>query len=136
MIEARKARFDVLTYTDDVDADVTENERDPKNGSYAIRVRERVEADEELKSTSANDIKAQNLTIMTPLERLVYELKFHTETATHLGIINWTLCSGSRARNGHVPNVYSLPDGRKLRVHWYDPDDSDGNIRARAVVSL
>ena len=40
---------------------------------------------------------------------------------------------GSRNSNGNVPNVNWNDD--KLNVNWYNPDNANSNIRARAEVS-
>src|SRR3989338_10574036 len=73
VVAAMKKKFDVWTYVDDLDGNVTENSR-TSDKSYAVRCRERVEADEELKSRSANWLKEQNVNSLTLLERLVNEL--------------------------------------------------------------
>ena len=67
------------------------SERTAKNGPYAIRVRDRVEADEELKNRSARDLQQQGILGITIEEREIFELKYFTETGQHLDIVNWTL---------------------------------------------
>ena len=131
VIAAMKKRFSVF-YTNDLDRDVPTNERDPISGAYAIRIRDRVEADEELKNLSANQVKLMGLTTLTLLERLVYEYKYYSETKSHLDIDNITLCSGSRRSNGYVPYVDWRGGG--LLVDWCHSDHSYGNIRARSAV--
>ena len=42
---------------------------------------------------------------------------------------------GSRNSDGNVPNVYCNSDNRKLYINWYNPDNSNDNMRARAEVS-
>ena len=111
------------------------NDRDPANGPYAVWVRDRVEADEEHKNYSANDLKQRGVSGITLLERLLLELKYFRETGKHLDIRNITLCSGSRRSDGNVPHVYWDPDGRKLRVRWFNPGCAIGLLRAREVVS-
>lgn len=133
-IDACRKRFKVYSYMDDLDRDVPTNDRSPENGTYAIRVRDCREADEKLKSRSANDLKADNIPGITLLERLVLELKYHYETGEHLDMENITLCSGSRYSGGVVPYVY-WHDGR-LHVRWLHPYRADGNLRSRAVVSV
>ena len=120
-------------YGDDLDASVPVNDR-MSTASYAIRVRERVEADEELKNLSANDLKKKKIAGITLLERLVYGLKYFDETGNHLDRENRTLCSGSRRSGGDVPDVDLDSDGR-VHVGWYNPSGSDDNLRARSVVS-
>ncbi|MEK7138056.1 MAG: hypothetical protein AAB787_00965 [Patescibacteria group bacterium] len=120
-------------YGDDLDSSVPTNDRVPTT-SYAIRVRERVEADEELKNLSANDLKKKKIDGVTLLERLVYGLKYFDETGNHLDRENWTLCTGSRDSDGSVPYVY-LSSGGEVRVYWCHPGGSDDGLRARSVVS-
>lgn len=129
-----KQEFPCWKYTDrSLDDAVPANERDPKNGAYAIWVRDVVEADEEHASKSAIEIEKQRMTTETLLERLLHELKFYRETGKHLDINTWTLCSDSRGSDGGVPNV--VWSGGKLEVDWCLPDDASGGLRAREVCS-
>ncbi|MDP2946408.1 MAG: hypothetical protein Q8N61_03090 [bacterium] len=124
--------FPCWKYTnDDLDKIVT-SDRIAKDGAYAIWVRDRVEADEELKNMSANDLKRQNIAGITLEERLVYELKFFKETSKHLDIQNVTLCTGSRYSDGLVP--YVSWRGDKLRVHWCHPAHAHGYLHSRQTV--
>lgn len=132
VVKSCRGRFPVQQYIDDLDRDVTENERTPANSSYAIRIRNRVEADAEMGSKSADDIRKDGTTTLTLMERLIYELKFHEETGGHLDLVNWTLCAGSRNRNGHVPRVDW--HSSKLCVYWDYADFRRGSLRARVAV--
>ena len=123
--------FRCWKYLDNLD-EIT-SDRDPKNGAYAILVRDRQEVDEELKNLSANDLKAKNITTETLPERLIHELKFFKEAGKHLDEKNWTLCAGSRYPDGHIP--YVRWHGDSMRVLWANPDYRYGFFRARAVVS-
>jgi len=110
------------------------SDRLAKDGAYAIWIRDRVEADEELKSLSANQLKEKSIVGITLEERLIYELKYFKETGKHLDINNWTLCSGSRYCDGSVPWVdWGVGDG--LSVHWYVPGVANDLLRSRQVVS-
>lgn len=133
-IRALRKKFNVWTYVEDLDKDLIENVR-VADKNYAVRLRERKEADEELKFLSAKQLKERGYNIVTILERLVYEFKYYDETGEHLDIVNWTLCAGSRGSGGHVPvvNWSSLSD--KLRVHWHNPVHAFGQLRGRSVVS-
>lgn len=126
-------QFPCWRYNDDLDGVVVRNERTPKNDSYAIWVRDRVEADDELKNLSALDIEQRSITAETLLERELHELKFWSETGQHLDIENITLCSGSRDSRGGVPSADG--DGGGFYVDWYDPQHAGGHLRSRAVVS-
>ena len=133
VLDACRRYFPVWTYTEDLDAVVAENERTTTGGSYAIRVRDRVEADEELKGRSAALVAQQLLATMTLLERLIYELKYFKETKKHLDMSNVTLATGSRDRGGSVPGVRWGDDG--LGVGWCLVQSANDNRRARQVVS-
>lgn len=134
--EACSASFPSWRYWDDLDSGVPKNERNPKNGIYAVWFRERVEADEKLKNQSANQIAEMVPTIktITLLERQLFELVYYMETERHLDIRSWTLCSGSRDSDGAVPGA-----------RWYDgwfnvrcdlPDYRNPCLRAHEAVSL
>jgi len=111
VVKAMRKRFKVSLYTEDLDKAVCENDR-VANRDYAVRVRERVEADEELKNFSANQLKERGEVVITPPGRLVYEFKYWDETGKHLDVQNWTLCAGSRDSDDHVPFI-----------GWYDVYD-------------
>lgn len=119
-------------YYSDLDGAVTHNDR-VADHSYAIWVRNRVEADEEHKNKSANVLAEEKVSGITLLERMILELKYFKETGEHLDLINVTLCTGSRYADGGV----LLADWRdgKFRVGFYFPVGSDDGIRVREVVS-
>lgn len=85
---------------------------------YAIWVRDRVEADEELKNKSANDLQKENINAITLEERLLLEIKYFRETGKHLDVQNVTLCAGSRDPDGYVPGVYWYGWGGRVYVDW------------------
>lgn len=127
---------------DDLDRAVPTNERDPSQGTYIIRLRDRVEADVEWKKISANDIANKKISTNTLLERLLLELWYYWETrGNHLDVSNWTLCSGSRDSNGGIPGVSSAGDfpgdgwygDGEFRVDCCHPDFSSGGCRPREV---
>ena len=105
------------------------------NGHYAIWLRDRVEADEELRNRSANNLQQDNVQGITLEERLLLELFYYWKTKKHLDIDNWTLCSGSRYDDGSVPSVGwgCFSDG--LSVSWSSPDGARGSLRSRETVS-
>ncbi len=127
--------FTSWKYADDLDADVTENDRHPKDGTYAVWVRDRVEADEENKSQSANQRREQKRTDQTLLERMLHEIKYFEETGKHLDLENMTLCAGSRHQDGYVPDCFWGSAYRRFRVDWYYSGDRFGILRSRSVVS-
>ena len=132
--DACKRKFPCDKYTDmTLDEVVLKNNRDPKDGSYAIWVRDVVEADEIYKNKSANQLAKDGIKGITLLERMLLELKFFAETEKHLDINNWTLCSGSCYVDDLVPDAYW--GGDWFRVGWYRSDCSTEFLRCREVVS-
>ncbi len=127
-------RFSVYSYYNDPDAEVTKNER-TNTETYAIWVRERVEADKRLRNFSANDIKAAGLATQTLLEHLLHMLVVFDEDGTHLNVDNITLCSGSRDSDGRVLFVVGPAGGRRLHIDWCYPSYSCAILRARQVIA-
>ena len=112
------------------------SDRTARDNVYAIRIRNRAEADEELKNLSADDLKKQNILGITLEERLIFELKYFKETGKHLDFQNWTLCADSRYSDGSIPGVgWDLNYGR-LNVHWRSAGSARGLLRVRQVVSV
>ncbi|MFA6405007.1 MAG: hypothetical protein WCW03_03345 [Candidatus Paceibacterota bacterium] len=135
--DACDASFRSRRYTSDLNISVPsdKDERHPtKNGVYAVWFRDRVEADEELKNLSADDLISKEIKGITLLERELFELVYFMETGDHLDKQNWTLCSGSRNFDGDVPGAYRN-DGR-FKVCWFYCDNRDSNLRSREAVSL
>jgi len=130
--EVCKKRFPAWSYYgDDLDKAVLINNRTTIK-SYAIRIRDRQEADEELKNLSANQLSKKGIPGITLLERLLLELKYYDETGQHLDLQNITLCNGSRFLFDRVPLV-RWHDGR-FDVIWFYPADAYYGLRSRAVV--
>lgn len=127
-------RMETWRWTEDLDEAVVKNDRVPKE-SYAIWIRDRVEADKELKNLSANRLAEKGIPCITLLERLILELfYFQKSRGGHLDLKNVTLCSGSRDSDGYVLGV-DWASSDRLCVDWYSPGESGDNLRARAVVS-
>lgn len=103
--------------------------------TYAVWVRDRVEADEELQNKSADDLKAEGVNCITLLERLMLEFFYWWRTKQHLDINNWTLCAGSRGSDGRVPRVTWDPGGGGVDVYWDYSDDRYSYLRSRQAVS-
>lgn len=127
--------FSCLKSTDrSLNEAVPTNDRMPTVGTYAIWVRDRIEADEELKNLSANNLAVKGTPSETIMERELHEIVYFLETGRHLDLHNVTLASGSRSGRGYVPRA-DWHDGKfYVGVIWYSPDDSDGALRARQVV--
>ena len=127
-----KELFPCWKWTDENLDEVVSSERTSKNGAYAVWFRDRIEADEELKNLSANNLKEQGINGITLEERLLYKLKYFAETGEHLDIVNITLCSGSRDSGGSVPVVCCWRD--ELQVNWCSSGVHDGALRSRQAV--
>lgn len=135
VVKAMKKRFNVYLSTEDLDSSVTKNDRNPQDGNYLVLFNRNIEADEEFKNMSANDLAKKGHKGITLFERLLLEVLYYNKTKEHLDINNWTLCSGSRFSDGHVPCVHWYSGHGKLNVFWYFPDGSGGGLGSRSVVS-
>jgi len=135
IIVAMRKKFKVYLYTENLDENVNQNDRTLEGGDYIVLFNRNVEADKEFKNISANQLKTMSHKGITLMERLLLEVFYFNETKKHLDIDNVTLCSGSRCSGGYVPHVHWDSDGDEVNVYWYDSDDSDDNLRSRAVVS-
>jgi len=100
--------------------------------SYAIRIRDRVEADKELKNISAVDLKDKSIKTINLIERLVYELKYYTETGGRLDVNTDTLCAATCLPVGYP--IYVGWNDNKLQVGWCYPGYAGDDLRARKVV--
>ena len=119
-----------------LDEAVPTNDRTPTTGTYAVWVRDRIEADEELKNLSADALAAKNIQTETILERILHEPVYFLETRKHLDTRNVTLGAGSRGSFGHVPHAdWCDDDGFRVDVDWYHPVFAGDDLRAREVVS-
>lgn len=118
-------------YDEDLSKVVLINDR-IADKDYIIYVDKNVEADEQVKGKSADDLKKMNHNGITLLERLVFELKYFEETGKHLDINKITLCSGSRNSDGSVPCVDWSDD--ELWVGRFGTSSSDDTLRSRSVV--
>src|SRR3989338_9324403 len=75
-----KELFPSWKYTEKNLDEIIKSDRTSQNGHYAIWVRDRVEADEENKNLSADQLKERGTPEITLEEREAYELKFFKET--------------------------------------------------------
>ena len=102
-----------------------------RNGDYTITFKPSIEADEEWKNISANDLPKDGKFITLP-ERLFMEIQYFRETGKHLDIDNWTLAAGSRYLRGSIPCVCRYRD--KFRVGSCDPSRADDAFSSRSAV--
>ncbi|MDP3727241.1 MAG: hypothetical protein Q8R35_01225 [bacterium] len=127
-------RFPSWRSTKDLDEAVAgRNDRDP-NATYVVLVRDRIEADQELKNKSAEDLRRAKIAGVTLLERILLELWYFWKTGNHLDVQNVTLCSGSRDADGDVPCTRWHGEFRIGSV-WCDPAYRTRDLRSRPVVS-
>ena len=135
VVAGMRKRFKISLYKEDLDTSVIHNDRTAENGDYIVLFNRNIEADEEFKNLSANQLKIVNHKGITLLERLLLGVLYFDRTKKHLDISNWTLCSGSRDSDGSIPYVRWHSGHAELRVFWYIPGYSRGFLRSRAVVS-
>lgn len=107
---ALKRRFPCWQYVVDLDEAIVRNDRDPKNGSCAVWVRDVREADEEFANKSADDLAGENHLGITLIERQLLEIDYFLEHGEHLDVQNVTLCTGSRNRGDNVPSAHWIAD--------------------------
>ena len=136
IVAGLRKRMKVWLQTEDLDAVV---ERAPYikrlKGTYAVWVRENREADEDTRGRSAKDLEREGVNCLTLEERLLYEAIYFSETGKHLDVSNWTLCAGSRYRDGNVPSVNWSAEYGKVYVCWWSAGDRRGSLGARLAVS-
>ena len=140
MLNALRPRFDgkLWQWCQDIDAvrDINKEARTTtKKGAYVVWCRDRIEADEEHKNRSANDLAELGINCMTEPERIALEGWFHWKTGGHLDIKNVTLSAGSCYLVGDVPYAY-WRSSYGFYVSGYGVGDRHSGIRAREVVSL
>lgn len=127
--------FGVWRWTDDNLDKITKSVRSANKSSYAVWLRDRVEADEEHKSKSYKVLAEVKINGINLPERIRLERWFYWRTkGGHLDVKNWTLCSGSLYSAGGVPGVGWGSGSGKLGVSWCSPGDARGDLRAREVV--
>ncbi len=131
LVEMR-SKFNVWCYHDDA---ILDRDFPPPKKATTRYFLDTIEADENLKNKSANDLEKENIEGITLRERLIMELDYFERTGNHLDAENVTLCSGSRSSDGSVPYVYWRTVLREVCVSWSRPSYSHSRLRARAVVS-
>lgn len=115
------------------DDEVKINDRDPKKDSYSIGFRRAIEADEENRNLSADDLKNRGGKGITLLERLLLELGYFASTGQHLDIESVTLCAGSVHKNGYTPRVCCRSGVLRIFVCWCGSRDQCDHLRPRSI---
>lgn len=136
IIEACRTKlgFKVWLYIENLDQNVRDVVARP-TGPYCVLLRDRVEADDELKNKSAEWIERKGIDTLTLKERLLLEAWYFWKYHKHLDIENATLCAGSRNVSGYVPYVVWSSANDKLLVRYYNPQAAHDGLRARAAVA-
>jgi len=116
------------------DAEVNVNDRDPKKGSYAVKFRRSIEADEENRNISADDLKSRGNKGITLLERLLLELGYFASTGQHLDMESVTLCAGSLHKRGYTPRVCCRSGVLRIFVCWCGSRDQCDHLRPRSII--
>lgn len=124
--------FTSWKYYDDLDKAVTKNVCNT-DSHYAVWVRDEVEPDIEFLGKSTKQADPDMLIGVTLLERIIFEIKYFTETGKHLDIKGLTFCSSSRNSDGDVPDAYLNNDG-KFRVDDCNLGNSDSGYGIRSAV--
>jgi hypothetical protein len=123
------------TYTDKGLNEIVSSDRTSKDCNYAVWFRDTVEADEDLQNISADELKQRGISGITLEERLLFELKYYSETGWHLDSgTTFTLCSGSRYVDGYVPTVRYRIRNLGLNIHWYKQEDRFSDMRSRRAI--
>lgn len=133
-----KEQFNCWRKYDDesLDEAVPVNDRDQFKGTYALRLRGAVEADEVYCNKSANELKAAGINGTTLRERLILELWYFWKTGNHLDVQNTTRCDGSRYDDEYfVPSVHWHPGLSRLQVDWFYPHYRHDALSVREVVA-
>lgn len=132
IITKMRKKFNIYVYDEEnIDKDFP-TPKEPTTRYF----KKNIEADEEYKNLSANDLEEKKIPGITLRERLLMELDYFNETNSHLDVDNITLCSGSRLSYGFVPFVHWHADRRRLFVYWSLPGLRYSLLRSRAAVSL
>lgn len=129
-----KLGVNIKKYIKNPDAEV-KNDRDPnKDGSYSISFKRTIEADEENRNLSADDLKKKNAKGITLLERLLLELGYFTSTGQHMDVESVTLCTGSCHRSGDTPRVCYRSGFLRIYVCWCGSRDQCDHLRPRSEI--
>lgn len=131
-MQQMRDRFKVWSWYSDEELD---KQFPPPKKATTRYFQDTVEADEDLKNKSAEDLKKEKIPCITLRERLIMEIQHWDKTKTNLDTDNITLCAGSRYADGFVPRV-SRRYGGGVGVRRFDQRDADPLLRARREVSL
>jgi hypothetical protein len=131
--------FKSWKYCDNLDKAVSKNIRNPQS-HYAVWVRDKVEPDVKFLGKSTRQADPDMKIGITFLERIIFEIKYFTETGNHLDVKGLTFCSGSRVFDGSVlggvPCACLMSDYGEFRASCNGLDGSGSKFGIRSAVSL
>jgi hypothetical protein len=128
-----KKLFYTWQYVDDLDKAITRNARTASE-NYAVWVLDEVRPDKAYRGKSTKQADPDMEFGITLLERLLFEIKYFSETGKHLDTKGVTFCSGSRDSGSGVPGADWSAD--EFRVCWYDFNSSRPDYGIRSAVAL
>jgi len=108
LMDTMRSKFKVWSWYDDKQLD--KDFPVPKKATTRYFAKT-VEADEDLKNKSAEQLEEEGIECITLRERLMAEIQYFDETGQNLDVNNITLCAGSRYAGGDVPGVGRDDDG-------------------------
>lgn len=117
----------------DAELDPAREARSATNGPYLVYVRDGAEPDTEYLGKSVHQADPNGTLGTTLLERMVHEKIHFDRTGKHLDIKGATFCSGSRYRDGFVPDVY-LNSNHEVVVSRYGVGNSFATCGVREAV--
>jgi hypothetical protein len=126
--------FKSLSCAEDLNREVIKNIRNT-DSHYAVWVHDEIESDQEFLGKSIRKVDSDMKIGITLLERIIFEIKYFTETGNHLDVSGLTYCSGSRFAGPHVPSV-GLARSGEFDVSWVRLDDCYDKYGIRSAVSL
>lgn len=133
----KKLGVNIKKYIRNPDIEVDRNERDSnETGSYPINIRRAIEADEENRNLSSDDLKKRGIKGITLLERLLLELGYFSSTGQHLDTESVTLCAGSLHKSGDIPRVCFRSGALRIFICWCGSRDQCDHLRPRSVTKL
>jgi hypothetical protein len=126
--------FTSWKYYDNLDKAISKNIRNTSS-HYAVWVRDEVEPDIEFLGKSTHQADPDMKIGITLLERIIFEVKYFTETGNHLDVKGTTFCSGSRRSDGDVLDA-GLSNVGKFKVGYSLLGGSGSRCGIRSAVSL
>lgn len=115
-------------YCDDLDKEFTKNACDTSS-HYAVWVLADAELDPQFLGKSVYEVDSEMKVGITLLERIIFEVKYFTETKKHLDVEGVTHCSGSRSSGGNVPSASWNLNSFRVGFCKLEYSSSDSGIR-------